>query len=110
MRDFVTESKDILSERKKYSILESTGGEHPLTKECWGKLSKVMSDSVETCMTIIDSANKEELEFITEVLDDVTDVLISDKYIKELENRKSKFDKIGCSIDTDIAYAKELLS
>ena len=110
MKNIVDESKSILKERIEYSILESSGGDHPLTKSCWEKLANVMSGSLDICMAVIDAATDEELEFITEVLDDVTDILVSEEFLSALEERKSKFEKIGCSITADINYAKQVLS
>ena len=110
MNNLIAESKLILRERIAYSELEKSGGDHPLTASCWQRLTDLMSVSLDACMAVIDAANDDELGYITEVLDDLANKLVSVRFVQELEKRKSRFDAINCSISADIEYAKKVLS
>ncbi|MBU1218818.1 hypothetical protein KKF34_04550 [Myxococcota bacterium] len=63
-----------------YAELEKHGGSHPQTKEVWRELVNVFAMDEDDAINIIDLLSEVEIYWLSEVFEDISEKLQSEKF------------------------------
>lgn len=88
----------IIAERKEKSIEDDYG-----IQECWDKMVKLLSQDVDETVQYLGNCSEEEIYFISEIFEDISEQLQSEKYILCLRELDKKFPNLNMTDDIDLA-------
>ena len=88
----------ILIEREKKHINDGFGIE-----ECWDKMVEILSKNTNETIEYLQNCSEEEIYFISEVFEDISDKLQSPEYILCLRELEKKFPNLNLKKDVDLA-------
>ena len=88
----------IIAERKKKSIEDDYG-----IQDCWDKMVDILSKDIYETVTYLESCSEEDIYFISEVFEDVSEQLQSKEYIDCLRRLDKKFPDLNLTKDIDLA-------
>lgn len=89
---------EIIMERKKKHLEDDYG-----IQECWEKMIRVLSRNEEETIRYLENCSEEEIYFISEIFEDVSEKLKSKKYISCLKKLDKKFPNLNMTRDIEIA-------
>lgn len=88
----------IIAERKKKNTEDDYGIE-----DCWNKMIDILSKDIHETVAYLESCSEEEIYFISEIFEDVSERLQSREYIDCLRRLDDKFPNLNMTKDIDIA-------
>lgn len=88
----------ILAERKEKNIEDDYG-----IQDCWGKMVEILSKDVHETVAYLECCSEEDIYFISEVFEDVSEQLQSKEYIDCLRKLDEKFPSLNMTKDIDLA-------
>lgn len=88
----------ILVEREKKDSNDGFGIE-----ECWDKMVELLSKNTNETIEYLQNCSEEEIYFISEVFEDISDRLQSPEYILCLRELEKKFPDLDLAKDVDLA-------
>ncbi|MDM5186325.1 hypothetical protein QUF99_02525 [Bacillus sp. DX4.1] len=88
----------ILSKRRKLDMNDDYGIE-----QSWNEIVETLSENESDTIEYLQGCNKDDLYWISEVFEDVSEKLQSKKYIECLRELDKKFPKLDMTKDIDIA-------
>ncbi|MBC1921232.1 hypothetical protein [Listeria grayi] len=94
--------KNLINERKE--LLP----DDPKTNEIWDELTQVFSEDEKETIEYLNNCPENQLEWISEVFEDISESLQSEDFIDTLEKLQKKFPNLD--LEMDISYAKEALN
>ena len=77
---------DIISERKSKNIEDDYG-----IQNCWNKMIDILSKDINETVAYLENCSEEDIYYITEVYEDVSEQLLSKEYIEILRKYYYKF-------------------
>lgn len=89
---------EIIIERKKKHMEDDYG-----IQECWNKMIDILSQDVYETIAYLKSCSEEQLYYVSEVFEDVSEKLQSKEYIICLRKLDEKFPDLHMTEDIDIA-------
>jgi len=101
--DNIEKVKLLLSKRSEYAELEKHGGDHPQTDDVWLQLANTIAIDEDEAIDIIDILSEEEIYWLSEVFDDISEKLQSEKFVAYLRKLQKKFPDIDLSVDIEFA-------
>lgn len=84
--------------RKKLNMNDDMGIE-----KCWKDIVRILSENENNTIEYIETCKKDELYWISEVFEDVSENLQSQKFIKCLRILDAKFPELDMTKDIDLA-------
>ncbi|MDO5417191.1 MAG: hypothetical protein Q4F29_08330 [Lachnospiraceae bacterium] len=90
--------KKIISKRREKYIEDDYG-----IQECWNEMIKILSEDVSVTIEYLENCSEEDLYFISEIFEDVSEQLQSQRYISCLRILDKKFPKLDMKKDIDLA-------
>lgn len=87
-----------IAERKKKSIEDDHG-----IQDCWDKMVDILSKDIYETITYLESCSEEDIYFISEVFEDVSEQLQSKEYVDCLRSLDKKFPGLNLTKDIDLA-------
>jgi len=98
-RIMIKSSMDIIiKDRKKKSIEDDYG-----IQECWSQIIEILSKDVKATILYLESCSEEDIYFISEVFEDISERLQSKEYILCLRKLDKKFPNLNLTKDIDLA-------
>jgi len=88
----------VISERKKKHIEDDAG-----IQICWNKLVQILSEDEEKTVIYLQNCTSEDLYWISEVFEDISEELQSNKYIDCLRELDKKYPLLEMTTDIDLA-------
>lgn len=88
----------IIAERKKKSIEDDYG-----IQDCWDKMVDILSKDIYETVAYLESCSEEDIYFISEIFEDVSEQLQSKEYIECLRRLDKKFPSLNMTKDIDLA-------
>ncbi|SFC84271.1 hypothetical protein SAMN04488168_110106 [Bacillus sp. 491mf] len=88
----------ILDKRKKLDLNDDYG-----IQKSWDEIVEVLSENEENTIRYLENCSKENLYWISEVFEDITEVIQSKEFIKCLRKLDAKFPELEMTKDIDIA-------
>ena len=76
--------------------------------EIWDELMQIFSEDEKATIEYLNSCSESQLEWISEVFEDISENLQSEDFIDTLEKLQKKFPDLD--LEMDISYAKEALN
>ncbi|MDE6233451.1 MAG: hypothetical protein K2M60_08935 [Lachnospiraceae bacterium] len=95
MKDIMDE---IIVERKSKNIEDDYG-----IQNCWNKMIDVLSKDIYETVAYLENCSEEDIYFISEVFEDVSEQVKSKEYIKCLRRLDNKFPNLSMTKDIDLA-------
>lgn len=89
---------EIIEKRKKLHIEDDFG-----IQKCWEELSNIFSVDENKTISYLNSCEKEELYWISEALEDISEKLESKNFIMCLRNLNKRFPELEMTKDIDLA-------
>lgn len=89
---------EIIEERKKKHIEDDYG-----IQECWEKIVDILSVDVQQTVVYLENCTQEELYYISETFEDISQKLQSQMFIECLRKLDEKYPKLGMTQDIDLA-------
>lgn len=89
---------EIIAERKEKSIEDDCG-----IQKCWDKMVELLSRDVNETIQYLRICSEEDIYFISEVFEDISEQLQSPKYILCLRELDKKFPNLHMKKDIDLA-------
>lgn len=80
----------------------------PKINEIWDELTQIFSDNEKATIEYLNNCSENQLEWISEVFEDISENLQSEDFIDTLEKLQKKFPDLD--LEMDISYAKEALN
>lgn len=93
--------ENLISERKKKL------SDDPRIGEIWDELKKIFSQDEKSTIEYLNNCSESQLEWISEVFEDISENLQSEDFIDTLEKLPKKYPDLD--LEMDISYAKEAL-
>ncbi|MBN1050713.1 MULTISPECIES: hypothetical protein [unclassified Clostridium] len=90
--------KKVIEQRKKLNMNDDMG-----IQKCWEDITRILSESEENTIKYLDDCEKDELYWISEVFEDISENLQSQEFIKCLRRLDMKFPKLDMTNDIDLA-------
>ncbi len=103
INDKVGKVKSLLSKRIEYAEIEKHGGDHPKTNDVWNQLTSTIATDEDEAIDIIEILSEEEIYWLSEVFDDISEKLQSEKFVAYLRKLQKKFPDIDLSVDIEFA-------
>ena len=88
----------ILKERKGLNINDDYGIE-----KCWNEMTILLTQNEDEKIDYLNECNEENLYYISEIFEDISEQLQSKRFITCLRNLDKKFPKLDMTKDIDIA-------
>ena len=88
----------ILKERKGLNINDDYGIE-----KCWNEMTILLTQNEDETIDYLNECNEENLYYISEIFEDISEQLQSKRFITCLRNLDKKFPKLDMTKDIDIA-------
>ena len=88
----------IIEKRKKLHIEDDFG-----IQKCWEDLTNVLSDNENKTISYLNSCEKEQIYWISENFEDISENLESKDFIRCLRNLDKKFPVLEMTKDIDLA-------
>lgn len=88
----------ILNERKKLNLNDDYGIENS-----WNEIIEVLSENEKKTIRYLKNCNKEDLYYISEVFEDLAEIMQSKELINCLRKLDKKFPELEMTNDIDIA-------
>lgn len=79
----------------------------PRIIEKWNELTQIFSQDEKDTIAYLNSCSIDNVKWISEIFEDISEQLQSDKFIDCIEQLNIKFPELD--LELDIAYAKEVL-
>lgn len=79
----------------------------PKIGEIWNDLTQIFSKNEQATIEYLNNCSESQIEWISEVFEDISENLQSEEFIDTLEKLQKKFPNLDLEID--ISYAKEAL-
>ncbi|MGX9292765.1 hypothetical protein ACSLGF_16510 [Bacillus sp. A015] len=96
--DIENRLKTILDKRKKLDLNDDYG-----IQKSWDEIIEVLGENEERTLDYLDHCSKEDLYWISEVFEDISEVLQSKELIKCLRRLDKKYPELEMKQDIDIA-------
>lgn len=90
--------KKIIDERKKKDIEDDYG-----IQDCWNKMIDVLSVDVQQTIAYLNDCTEEELYYISEIFEDISERLKCKLFIECLRKLDKKFPDLNMTKDIDLA-------
>lgn len=71
--------------------------------ECWDKMTEILSQDIDETIQYLENCSEEDLYFISEIFEDISERVKSEKYISCLRKLDKKFPNLNMTRDIDIA-------
>lgn len=71
--------------------------------ECWDKMTEILSQDIDETIQYLENCSEEDLYFISEIFEDISEKVKSEKYIGCLRKLDKKFPNLNMTRDIDIA-------
>ena len=88
----------IIEERKKKYVEDDYG-----IQECWEKMMNILSVDVQQTVEYLENCTQEELYYISEIFEDISERLKSKIFIECLHKLDEKFPELKMTKDIDLA-------
>lgn len=88
----------IIEERKKKHIEDDYG-----IQECWKKMVDILSEDVQQTVVYLENCTQEELYYISEIFEDISQRVQSQMFIECLRKLDKKFPELEMTHDIDLA-------
>lgn len=88
----------VLSRRKKLNMNDDHGIE-----KCWNKMTELLSNDLDTTIKYLEDCNADDLYWVSEIFEDISANLKSQKFIDCLRKLDKKFPELEMTHDIDIA-------
>ncbi|UYP10391.1 hypothetical protein [Priestia megaterium] len=88
----------ILNERKKLNLNDDYG-----IQKSWNEIIELLSENEENTIRYLENCSKEDLYWISEVFEDIAEIIQSKELIKRLRELDRKFPELEMTKDIDIA-------
>jgi len=88
----------IIANRKKKNIEDDYG-----IQECWDNMINILSKDVEKTISYLENCSEEDIYFISEVFEDISERLHSKEYIACLRKLDKKFPNLNMTKDINLA-------
>ena len=95
------DNNEIIEERKKMHP------DDPRVLEKWNELTQIFIQNEESTIAYLNSCCKENIDWISEIFEDISEQLQSPRFIKCIEEIAIKYPDLN--LEQDILYAKEAL-
>ncbi|MEE1306021.1 MAG: hypothetical protein U0K68_12900 [Agathobacter sp.] len=79
----------------------------PRIMEKWNELTHIFVRDEEDTIAYLNNCNKENINWISEIFEDISEQLQSDRFIECIEQLSIKFPELD--LEQDILYAKEVM-
>lgn len=79
----------------------------PRVVEKWNKLTQIFIQNEESTIAYLNSCSKENINWISEIFEDISEQLQSSSFIECIEQLAIKYPYLN--LEQDILYAKEVL-
>ncbi|KAA0745436.1 hypothetical protein DN389_13475 [Bacillus sp. AY3-1] len=96
--DIANKMEVILNERKKLNLNDDYG-----IQKSWNEIIEVLSENEGNTIRYLENCSKEELYWISEVFEDIVEILQSKELINCLRKLDGKFPELEMTNDIDIA-------
>ncbi|WPC43876.1 hypothetical protein [Clostridium sp. JS66] len=73
----------------------------------WRELTDIFTENQEDTIEFLNTCSEENVEWISEVFEDISEILQSSQFISCIEKLNDKFKDLN--LDQDIRYAKEVI-
>lgn len=93
---------NILKERKELSP------DDPRILEKWAEIAIILSENIDETIEYLNNCNEEEIYWISEVFDDISEQTKSIKFIECIEKISEKYPNLD--LEKDIFYARKALN
>lgn len=90
--------KQIIEKRKNLHIEDDFG-----IQKCWEELTNVLSDNENKTISYLNCCEKEQIYWISEVFEDISENLKSTDFIECLRNLEKRFPELEMTKDIDLA-------
>lgn len=90
--------KKIIEQRKKLHMNDDMG-----IQNCWDEITNILSENEEVTIKYLDSCEKDELYWVSEVFEDISENLQSKEFIECLRKLDLKFPELKMTNDIDLA-------
>lgn len=71
--------------------------------ECWDKMTEILSQDIDETIQYLENCLEEDIYFISEIFEDISEKVKSEKYIICLRKLDKKFPNLNMTRDIDIA-------
>ena len=71
--------------------------------ECWDKMTEILSQDIDETIQYLENCSEEDIYFISEIFEDISEKVKSEKYIICLRELDKKFPSLNMTRDIDIA-------
>lgn len=88
----------LVEERKKKHIEDDYG-----IQECWEKMIDILSVDIQQTIAYLENCTQEELYYISEIFEDISERLQSKTFIECLRKLNKKFPELKMTQDIDLA-------
>jgi len=88
----------IISDRKGKNIEDDYG-----IQKCWDEMIEALSQDIYETIEYLENCSEDELSFISEIFEDVSEKLKSQEYIACLRKIDMKFPNLNMTKDIDLA-------
>lgn len=88
----------IVEERKKKHIEDDYG-----IQECWEKMINILSVDVQQTVAYLESCTQEEVYYVSEIFEDISEKVQSKTFIECLRKLDEKFPELKMTQDIDMA-------
>ncbi|MBU3106111.1 hypothetical protein [Clostridium gasigenes] len=90
--------KEIIEQRKKLNVNDDMR-----IQKCWEEITIILSENEKDTIKYLDGCEKDELYWISEVFEDISENLQSKDFIKGLRTLDEKFPELDMTKDIDLA-------
>lgn len=80
----------------------------PRIEDKWKELTNIFTANESETIEYLNNCSEYIVEWVSEVFEDISEVLQSEKFIECIESLKSKFENLD--LEQDIMYAKEAIN
>lgn len=80
----------------------------PRIEDKWKELTNIFTANESETIEYLNNCSEYIVEWVSEVFEDISEVLQSEKFIECIESLKSKFESLD--LEQDILYAKEAIN
>ena len=88
---------NIISERKSKNIEDDYG-----IQNCWNKMIDILSKDINETVAYLENCSEKDIYFISEIFEDVSEMLQSKEYIECLRKLDDKFPDLHMTKDIDL--------
>ena len=88
----------VIQQRKKLNMNDDMG-----IQKCWEDITDILSENEEDTIAYLDNCDKDELYWISEVFEDISENLQSQEFIECLRRLDVKFPELDMTKDIDLA-------